>query len=588
MLNKINILFILLLTVLSLQANQVEISDSLINLLDDTKGTERMEILHKLSNEHMDNSVEDAIKYANELLQLADKEGNLKYKDLACSFLGELYFYIDEIDKSIKYFEKFLETNIEQKDSDGIATAYNNLGIVYRYIEKYEESINSYLKSLKLKEELNDTVGLCNTLNNIGVLYFFLNDYNRALEYYNRSYKIEKSLNNKSGIATSLLNIGEVYSNLNKSDRALAYFLQSIEISKEINDNHTLEVNYNCLYEMYKKKVDFQKALYYYELFTELHKERLDQETHKEIAELEIRYETSEKQKEIELLNKQNKFKKWIIILLFVTFIVFSLMIIMLFKQIRSRKEALKELSLKNQKITEQSKVLSNLNITKDKFFSIISHDLKGAIGGFLTQTEFLSEDFNNLAPHDMLDLLKRMNQSSKQLYSLLENLLEWSKTQTGKIEPKPEKFNLSDLIEETISLFKNHLLDKEVKIISNIETEINVFADFNMISTVLRNIILNAIKFSYPKSTININVEINISKVSIEIKDEGVGMLEKDMKKLFDIGQSFSNPGTNREKGSGLGLIICKEFVEQNGGKIKVNSKYKEGSSFVFTLNLA
>ncbi|MBI9053947.1 MAG: tetratricopeptide repeat-containing sensor histidine kinase [Bacteroidales bacterium] len=578
--------FLLTISLLTFSNNSK--TDSLLASLNKTEGVEKMEILRQVTREYMNNSVEDAIKYASQLLTLADEEGNLKYKDLACSFLGELYFYFDDIDKSIEYFENYLETNVQQEDIDGIATAYNNLGIVYRYIEKYEQSIEYYIKSLNIKEELNDSTGICNTLNNIGVLYFHMKDYYKALDYYKRSYEIEKALNNRSGIATSLLNIGEVYSVLNKYDKALSHFQRSIEICKNINDQYTLEINYKCLYDMYKQKIEFQKALYYFELFTDLKKERLDQETKKEIAELEIQYESNEKQKEIELLNKQNEFNQKIIIILSLAFFVFIVLLILLYIQSRSKKKAFKLLSIKNDKITEQSKILDNLNTTKDKFFSIISHDLKGAIGGFLTQTEFLAEDFNNQQPNDMHDLLKKMNLSSKQLYLLLENLLEWSRTQTESIKPNPEKFNLKELVDGILLIFKTKLQEKNIKVNVYISDETTVFADFNMISTVFRNLILNAIKFSYPDSSFEISSEIDLPNVQIKIKDQGVGISEKNIQKLFDISQSFSNPGTNREKGSGLGLIICKEFIETNGGEIWVESKLKTGSSFIFTLKLA
>lgn len=560
-------------------------TDSLLNILKGQEGTTRMEILHQITREYMNNSVEESIKYASELLVLADEEENLKYVDLASSFLGEAYFYMDEIEKSIEYFELFLQTNIKQEDIAGIGTAYNNLGIVYRYIENYELAIQYYLESLAIKERLKDTLGLSSTINNIGVMYFHMGDFYKALEYYNRSYELETQLNNKSGIATSLLNIGEIHSMLNSYNEALSYFQRSIEISETIEDMHTLEINYKCLYEMYKRKIDFQKALYYYELFTDLRNSRLSQESRKEIAELEIQYETSKKEKEIALLNKQNMLGKIIIIILSVAFIVFVFLLILLFIQGKAKKKAFKLLSEKNKKITEQTEILNKLNTTKDKFFSIISHDLKGAIGGFLTQTEFLAEDFKNLPPNDMHDLIIKMNQSSKQLYILLENLLEWSRSQTDIIKVQQEKFNLKKLVENILLIFQELMNEKKIKTLVKIEPDIMVFADINMISTVFRNLITNAIKFSYPESVIKISAFLENRYVQIEIKDHGIGISKKDQQKIFNIDQSFSNLGTNSEKGSGLGLIICKEFIEKNQGKIWIESNIANGSSFIFTL---
>lgn len=554
-----------------------------------------METLRQITKEYMNSSVEEAIKYASELLSIAEKEKDLRYIDLASSYLGEAYFYMDEIDKSIEYFEIFLQTNIKQEDIDGIGTAYNNLGIVYRYIEKYETAIQYYLESLAIKERLKDSAGLSSTLNNIGVLYFYMDDYTKALEYYINSYELETKLKNKSGIATSLLNIGEIHSKLNDYTEALSFFERSIDISEDIDDLLTLETNYKCLYEMYKRKINFQKALYYYEQYTELRNKRISQEARKEIAELEIQYETSKKEKEIGLLNKQNQLGKIIILILSVAFLIFSFLLVLLYKQGQAKKNALKLLSVKNTKITEQTEILDKLNTTKDKFFSIISHDLKGAIGGFLGQTEFLAEDFENLPPDDMHDLIIKMYQSSKQLYVLLENLLEWSRSQTKSIKIQPEKFNLKKLVETIIPLFQELINEKRIKAVVKIKSDMMVFADMNMVSTIFRNLITNAIKFSYPESTFTITACLKNDFIQVEVADNGVGISEKDQQKIFNIDQSFSNPGTNREKGTGLGLILCKEFVEMNGGSIWLESKAENpssisegGSTFKFTLKTA
>lgn len=559
--------------------------DSLLIVLSNSTSIEKMETLRQITKEYMNNSVEDAIRYANELLKFAEENKNLQYTDLASSFLGELYFYIDEIDKSIYYFEKFLEINILQDDTDGIATAYNNLGIVYRYIEEYEKAIQYYLESVTIKESLKDSAGLSNTYNNIGVMYFHMGDYYLALEYYNRSFDIETNLNNKSGIATSLLNIGEIYGMINKYDKALSNFQRSIEICEEIDDKYTLEINYKCLYEMYKRQVKFQKALYYYELFNELNNSRLNKETRKEIAELEIKYESSEKQREIEILNKQNELKKLFLIILSSAFFIFSVLVILLYKQGREKKRALELLSIKNNMITEQTEILNRINSTKDKFFSIISHDLKGAIGGFLVQTAFLADDFKHLSQEDTHDLIIKMNQSSEQLYNLLENLLEWSQAQTGSLKIKKENFNLKELIDGTIHLFQVQLKEKKINAIVEVDKNIEMIADLNMISTVLRNLIVNAIKFSYPKSSFVVSGKKTNNEIEIKVSDKGIGIKEKDLKKLFKIDQSFSNPGTEKEKGSGLGLIICKEFIELNNGKLEVKSTPGKGTTFTIKL---
>ncbi|MFP4025232.1 MAG: tetratricopeptide repeat protein [Thiohalospira sp.] len=588
MLKKITIILFLLSLYFTTFGNPSTKTDSLLNILEKSSGEKKMDILRQLSKEYLNSSVEEAIKYASELLVIAEKEGNLKYMDLSTSFLGEAYFYMDDIDKSIEFFEKFLDINQKQNDIDGIGTAYNNLGIVYRYIEKYETAIKYYLESLKIKESLKDSTGISNTLNNIGVLYFHMHNYDKALDNYQKSLEIEKNINNKNGIATSLLNIGEVYSKQNKPNLATDYFHRSIEIAEVIEDMHTLEINYKCLYDLNKQIGKFENALYYFELYNDLRNQRLSQEAKKEIAELEIQYETKKKQKEIELLNKQNQSSRFIIITFLFAFIIFAILAYLLIRQVRAKNKALHLLSTQHKQITEQSEKLDKLNSTKDKFFSIISHDLKGAIGGFLSQTEFLAEDFDSLDKKDSHDLIKKMNYSSEQLYSLLENLLEWSRTQTGSIRFQPEKFNLRRLTESVVSLFKTPMQEKSIDSKIYIDHTIEVFADLNMVSTVLRNLIMNAIKFSHANGKFSISAKRVNDFAEIEVADEGIGISEKDQQKLFKIDQSFSNPGTNREKGSGLGLILCKEFIEKNEGSIWVESEFGKGSLFKFTLKLA
>ena len=587
---KLLLAFFFIITSVIASANITKI-DSLLEVLENKEGIQRMDILHEITDEYMNSSLEDAIIYASELLSLAEENDNLKYIDLASSCLGEAYFHLDKIEKSIEFFEIFLEINKKQNDIDGLGMAYNNLGIVYRYIEKHETAIQYYLKSLSIKEKLKDTAGISNTQNNIGVLYFHMKDYNKALEFYTKSYNLEDKFNNKAGVAISLLNIGEIHGYLNNYNEALSYFNRSINICEEIDDKYILEDNYKCLYEMYKRKINFQKALYYYELYTELGNNRLNQESKSEIAELEVQYETKKKEKEIELLNKENLLGRTIIIILVIASIIFIFLMILLNKQGKAKKKALDLLSVRNNKITEQSKTLEKLNNTKDKFFSIISHDLKGAIGGFLSQTDFLAEDFEYLSPKDTHELIIKMKQSSKQLYELLENLLEWAQTQTDSIKINPKKFNLKVLVDSILPMYKELMDEKKIVSIVKIKPDINVFADLNMISTVFRNLIANAIKFSYPNSNFTIEAIIANNLVQVEISDEGVGISKKDRQKLFKIDQSFSNPGTNQERGSGLGLIICKEFIEMNQGKIWVESNNMDqakGSSFKFTLKPA
>ncbi len=179
------------------------------------------------------------------------------------------------------------------------------------------------------------------------------------------------------------------------------------------------------------------------------------------------------------------------------------------------------------------------------------------------------------------------IHHSSKLAYNLLENLLDWSRSQTGTLKFKPEKFNVNHIIEENIELLESTAHNKNIQIYSEFDTEINAFADKNMARTIIRNLISNAIKYTKQGGYININSHSNKNFCEISISDNGIGISEKNISKIFKIDESFSTTGTEREKGTGLGLILCKEFVEKNRGKLWVKSEPDKGSTFTFTLPL-
>ncbi|MGQ9819705.1 MAG: ATP-binding protein [Candidatus Kapaibacteriales bacterium] len=230
---------------------------------------------------------------------------------------------------------------------------------------------------------------------------------------------------------------------------------------------------------------------------------------------------------------------------------------------------------------------LREVNATKDKFFSIIAHDLKNPIGAFKNVLELLYESYNDFTKEELIEFIEPLNDSAKQLFNLLENLLLWSRAQTGRIEKNPETFNLYELIKQNINLLKLQAENKNITLTNEVNDQIEVFADMNMITTVIRNLINNAIKFTPNGGRITITAMTQNDFATVCITDTGIGMSIEDQQKLFRLDTHHTNLGTNKEKGTGLGLIICKEFVEANGGRIWVESKEGEGSRFCFTIPL-
>jgi len=238
--------------------------------------------------------------------------------------------------------------------------------------------------------------------------------------------------------------------------------------------------------------------------------------------------------------------------------------------------------------LKKQAEELTELNATKDKFFSIIAHDLKNPFNTILGFTDVLLTNFKEFDTHETLKYLNIIDNSSKHAFLLLENLLLWARTQTGTIDFYPEVIELRDIIMDVIVLIANQANKKNISVSSSLQDHCTVIADKNMIESILRNLLTNAIKFTPNNGNIDVSTVKENNQVEISIKDTGVGINKEDLEYIFRIDRKSTTLGTEKEKGTGLGLILCKEFVEKHGGKIWAESEFGGGSTFKFTIPLS
>ena len=239
----------------------------------------------------------------------------------------------------------------------------------------------------------------------------------------------------------------------------------------------------------------------------------------------------------------------------------------------------------RTQKTIEYANKLEEANSTKDKFFSIIAHDLKNPFNTLIGYTDVLKSDFREYGQDEIFQHLNVIYDTSVNGYNLLENLLKWSQSQTDKILFEPRKVNLHEIVQLCIDDIENQSQFKDIDVINNVNESFHIIADVNLLKTILRNLINNAVKFTDRNGMVTINCEKHESDIQISVKDTGIGMTEKEIKNMFKVDKVKSKLGTNRESGSGLGLILCKEFVEKHGGKIWVESEPEIGSEFKFTI---
>jgi PAS domain S-box-containing protein len=243
------------------------------------------------------------------------------------------------------------------------------------------------------------------------------------------------------------------------------------------------------------------------------------------------------------------------------------------------------ELAAQAQHLTITNTELDRLNKTKDKFFSIIAHDLRNPFNAIMGFAGMLCQDFTEMDDKQKIGLLELINLSSESAYNLLDNLLQWARTQTDKIKFNPEIFDLSEVVSQVIDLHGIMAEKKEVSVENTIPVSTQVYADKNMIHTVIRNLISNAIKFSGKGGKVFVSSFENGIMTEVVIRDEGIGMTRENLSQLFRIDTYYSTPGTSGETGTGLGLIICKEFIDKNNGRIRATSKEGQGTAISFTL---
>lgn len=235
--------------------------------------------------------------------------------------------------------------------------------------------------------------------------------------------------------------------------------------------------------------------------------------------------------------------------------------------------------------LKKSTEELQILNTTKDKFFSIIAHDLKNPFQSLLSYSEFLATEIDSLSHEEIHSFSSGLNDSLKNLYSLLENLLNWSMMQRNMIEPKPVNIDLHDLVNKIIRTSNHSIVKKSISIINNINIGTSVYADVDMIQSIIQNILINAIKFTPEKGKITFSSLEENTFIKISVHDTGIGIKPGEISEIFDLNSMSSSDGTAGKKGTGLGLPLCKEFIEKNNGKIWAESELGKGSRFSFTL---
>ncbi len=536
-----------------------------------------------------------AIQSANIFIQKNDSAG-IAY---TYTFIGDIHSNMNNPNLALEYLTKANEIYLKINDIDGITQTTNNLGNIYGQLNESDKALLYYQKSLDLAIDNTSLISQDIASNNIGFQYSKIKDYPKALEAYKKSIELSEEIEDFESLMNTYNNIAQVYYKQGKIDLALKTVNKALEYEEHNNSQLFLAESHEILSNIYYQKGKYKKGFEHLKQLNTINDSLFKATSTREYMEMQVRFETERKEQEIELLKKNDEIKDlqlqrqknfnifWL--LLTILLITFGGLTIVNLRSKQKVNSLLSEKNLQleeaNKKLTESENHLKELNATKDRFFSIIAHDLKNPVNAVMGFSELLYNNHRQYTDEESHELIKIIYDSSQNLYKLLDNLLQWSRSQLGNVTVNPELFPLHSVVLEELDMLRPLADKKELNISSRIEEFMIVWADKNLVCVIIRNLISNAIKFSNTKGKILISAQEKDATVEVSVSDNGIGINADDKDKLFRLDTTFSSRGTADEKGTGLGLLLCKEFVEKNGGTIWVENNNQGGSTFTFSL---
>lgn len=534
----------------------------------------------------------NAIKYLEKAFLNFKKIEDYKGLGYVCVNLGNLHRHNDDTQEAIDYFNQAVEYKNMVGDSVGIAILINLQAITYYDMGDYKKAFSLYKELEPLYTNNKDKKGLAVIKNYLGLLEVRNKKYSKAIAYYKQAKRISEQIENKQGMATSLINMGYAYHKMGRKKDCLNSIEKGYNIAKEIGDKEEIAHAYKAYSTIYSELNDFENAYIFQEKYTQAVISKNDYHTKERLAALRINNELDKRSKQNQTLEKENEnlnhrngeVRERLVIYKYITIALLLVLIgvgIFIFILVRNNKESITD----NSALILANQQLSEANQTRDKFLSIIGHDLKNPFNSVLGLTSLLSSEWETIPDEEKRYIINEINSTSNTLYELMDNLLLWAKNQSNSIHVFQEEFDLNEYLVDMYEIFRNQASYKNIKILMDIGEKNMVFADPNMISTVLRNLMSNAIKFTRKSGKISIELKQRDMELEFCISDNGKGLLPDDLKRILETKSDHSTKGTENETGTGLGLLLVKEFIRLNGGVFWVESKVDIGSKFYFTL---
>lgn len=624
------ITLVLLSTIGYAQMVRTEV-DSLENLVKTVPAdTTRVWLLNKLVGSLREYDNRRALRYAQEARELAQVINYTSGLALALEHLGWINYRLGDYSAAFETSTEALRLAEELKDPAAVARCLNTIAAVNSEQGQFDLSISNFQKAYRVALQAGNAFLMARSLNNVAYTYFRTgrvdsahhyakqaleagershNNYvtgfawrtlgdvaaarqktEDALGMYNQAMAAAEHEANTFLKASTLHRMANAYKELKRFDKAIDCLLQNVSLTRYYGYRDELEQSYKLLADVYAIRHDTISAFNYQRKYIVLHDSTDTRKNNEQMAVLQARFESEMKEAQIGLLTKDAQLKQEEIssqrVWLYFYIGCLSLLAVLafvLFYNNRHKQRANLELEVKNAEIAQQARQLQDLNRAKDKLFSIMSHDLRSPLMSLRGLIDLLSTQ--DLSADDFMTASRKLDQNLNSVIEDLDNILLWVQSQLKGLRINAEPLNFREVLDEKILLFREQARSKNISIINEVEEDLSVVADRNHLRLILRNLLVNAIKFNQPGGLIIVRQQTQEDWVEISVKDSGIGMEPADVKKLFRAETHFTSLGTRHEKGAGIGLLLAKEFVEKNGGAIWVTSERGQGATFTFTL---
>lgn len=543
---------------------------------------------------------------------------DIRKKGNSLGQLSETYRASGELPQAEKYLFQALKIFSKLNDTLNLAITYNRLAAT-----AYEQYYNDPVFLGIFERSIKDPVVFRKTIDSVPVLrkrYLLLNHYihqamafsgtteelknNRistliiqaALEgtrmHYETAsrlfYPIIDSIQNsdqQNDLPLALYNLSINLAGAGKLDEAEHFALESYRLALKKDIKIYIILSAKALHEIYVAKGDYQNAYKFLDLFIGLRRQNYNADVDLKLNSVRFAHEI--KNRELQISNRDTRIRIIVFSFSFISITIIFFTIVLFFK---NKKLSLLNRSLQesNQVISEQNKQLVKLNTERNIFFSIIAHDLRNPLSGFRSLTELMASGMSNMSHAEISNALNLLKSSADKIYELLENLLQWSRMQNGLITYTPERLNVADMLVDCAGLLEGAATAKNIIIRVLVTPDCSASGDRKMLETVIRNLTSNAIKFSHPNNEIRLRCSVNKDTITVSVEDDGAGMTEETLASLFAHDQAKQAKGTHGESGTGLGLILCRDFLSKHNSELNIHSEAGKGSIFSFKLNVS